>query len=77
MGHFSLAPKHFAKPLQKGTRIKLVVQAQSQPDNIDSPNPHRILRATGSSGCKGDHDRDIGSYINRNVIFEARNLIVI
>ena len=25
---------HFAKPLQKGTRIKLVVQAQSQPDNI-------------------------------------------
>ena len=27
---------HFAKPLQKGTRIKLVVQAQSQPDNIAS-----------------------------------------
>ena len=25
---------HFAKPLQTGTRIKLVVQAQSQPDNI-------------------------------------------
>jgi hypothetical protein len=25
---------HFAKPLQKGTRIKLVIQAQSQPDNI-------------------------------------------
>ena len=25
---------HFAKPLQIGTRIKLVVQAQSQPDNI-------------------------------------------
>jgi hypothetical protein len=25
---------HFAKLLQKGTRIKLVVQAQSQPDNI-------------------------------------------
>ena len=25
---------HFANPLQKGTRIKLVVQAQSQPDNI-------------------------------------------
>jgi len=25
---------HFAKPLQKGTRIKLVVQAQSQPDYI-------------------------------------------
>ena len=25
---------HFAKPLQAGTRIKLVVQAQSQPDNI-------------------------------------------
>ena len=25
---------HFAKPLQKGTRIKLVAQAQSQPDNI-------------------------------------------
>jgi len=24
----------FAKPLQVGTRIKLVVQAQSQPDNI-------------------------------------------
>lgn len=24
----------FAQPLQKGTRIKLVVQAQSQPDNI-------------------------------------------
>jgi hypothetical protein len=27
---------HFAKPLQTGTRIKLVVQAQSQPDNIAS-----------------------------------------
>jgi chorismate mutase len=27
---------HFAKSLQKGTRIKLVVQAQSQPDNIAS-----------------------------------------
>jgi hypothetical protein len=25
---------HFAKPLQKGTRIKLVVRAKSQPDNI-------------------------------------------
>ena len=25
---------HFAKPLQTGTRTKLVVQAQSQPDNI-------------------------------------------
>ena len=25
---------HFAKSLQKGTRIKQVVQAQSQPDNI-------------------------------------------
>ena len=25
---------HFAKPLQTGTRIKLVIQAQSQPDNI-------------------------------------------
>ena len=25
---------HFAKPLQKGTRIKHVVQAHSQPDNI-------------------------------------------
>jgi hypothetical protein len=25
---------HFAKSLQKGTRIKLIVQAQSQPDNI-------------------------------------------
>jgi hypothetical protein len=25
---------HFAKPLRRGTRIKLVVQAQSQPDNI-------------------------------------------
>jgi len=25
---------HFARPLQTGTRIKLVVQAQSQPDNI-------------------------------------------
>ncbi|MHB1840933.1 MAG: single-stranded DNA-binding protein [Acidobacteriaceae bacterium] len=24
----------FAKPLQRGTRIKLVAQAQSQPDNI-------------------------------------------
>ena len=23
-----------AKPLQKGTRVKLVIQAQSQPDNI-------------------------------------------
>jgi len=27
---------HFAKPLQKGTRIKLVIQSQSQPDNIGS-----------------------------------------
>ena len=27
---------HFAESLQKGTRIKLVVQAQSQPDNIAS-----------------------------------------
>ena len=27
---------HFAKSLQKGTRIKLAVQAQSQPDNIAS-----------------------------------------
>ena len=25
---------HFAKLLQEGTRIKLVIQAQSQPDNI-------------------------------------------
>ena len=27
---------HFAKPLQTGTRIKLVIQAQSQPDNIST-----------------------------------------
>ena len=27
---------HFAKQFQTGTRIKLVVQAQSQPDNIAS-----------------------------------------
>ena len=27
---------HFAKPLQRGTRIKLVTQAQSQPGNIAS-----------------------------------------
>ena len=27
---------HFAKQLQAGTRIKLVVQAKSQPDNIAS-----------------------------------------
>jgi hypothetical protein len=27
---------YFAKPFQTGTRIKLVVQAQSQPDNIAS-----------------------------------------
>jgi hypothetical protein len=27
---------HFAKSLQKGTRLKLVVKAQSQPDNIAS-----------------------------------------
>ena len=27
---------HFAEQLQTGTRIKLVVQAQSQPDNIAS-----------------------------------------
>ena len=26
----------FAKPLQKGTRVKLAIQAQSQPDNIAS-----------------------------------------
>ena len=45
---------HFAKPLQTGTRIKLVVQAQSQPDNAATlPTPHRNLRATGSSGCTG------------------------
>ena len=25
---------HFAQPLLKGTRVKLVIQAQSQPDNI-------------------------------------------
>ena len=25
---------HFAKPLQRGTRVKLVIRAQSQPDNI-------------------------------------------
>ena len=25
---------HFAQPLQRGTRVKLVIQAQSQPDNI-------------------------------------------
>ena len=30
---------HFAKPLQIGTRIKLVVQAHSQSDNIAIP-PH-------------------------------------
>ena len=44
---------HFVKPLQKGTRIKLVVQAQSQPDNIATLPPHRNLRATGPSGCTG------------------------
>jgi hypothetical protein len=27
---------YFAKPLQKGTRVKLAIQAQSQPDNIAS-----------------------------------------
>ena len=27
---------HFAKPLHTGTRIKLVVQAQSQPENIST-----------------------------------------
>ena len=26
----------FAKPLQKGTRVKLVIRAQSQPENIAS-----------------------------------------
>jgi hypothetical protein len=25
---------HFAKPLQRGTHVKMVIQAQSQPDNI-------------------------------------------
>ncbi len=25
---------HFARPPQKGTRVKLVIRAQSQPDNI-------------------------------------------
>src|SRR5450432_1072964 len=29
---------HFAKPLQTCTRIKLVVPAQSQPDNIAKPS---------------------------------------
>jgi hypothetical protein len=45
---------HFAKSLQKGTRIKLVVQAQSQPrQHRQHPTPHRNLRATGSSGRTG------------------------
>ena len=26
----------FAKPLQKGTRVKLAIQAESQPDNVAS-----------------------------------------
>jgi hypothetical protein len=52
---------HFAKPLQIGTRIKLVIQAQSQPDNIaPPPTPHSNLRATGSSGRAEDHDRGTG-----------------
>jgi hypothetical protein len=25
---------HFAKPLQRGTHVKMVIQAQAQPDNI-------------------------------------------
>jgi single-stranded DNA-binding protein len=29
---------HFAKSLLKGTRIKIIIQAQSQPDNI-APTP--------------------------------------
>ena len=41
------------------------------------PTAHRTFRGTGSSDRAGDHDRDIVSYINRNVIFETRNLIVI
>ena len=49
---------HFAKPLQKGTRIKLVVQAQSQPDNMPlshcSPQPScdRFVRLHGVSQRK-------------------------
>ena len=34
---------HFAKPLQTGARIKLVVQAQFQPDNIATSH---LLTAT-------------------------------
>ncbi len=33
---------HFAKPLQKGTRVKLVIQAQSQPDNITATFVRRV-----------------------------------
>jgi hypothetical protein len=47
---------HFAKPLQTGTRIKIVVQAQSQPDNIATlplltatfVRPVRRLRGVGT-----------------------------
>jgi hypothetical protein len=42
---------HFAKPLQKGTRIKLVVQAQPSSTTSHPPTPHCNLRATGPSGC--------------------------
>lgn len=39
----------FAKPLQKGTRVKLAIQAQSGQHRLD-PTPHSNLRAAGSSG---------------------------
>jgi hypothetical protein len=47
---------HFAKSLQKGTRIKLVVQAQSQPDNIASIP---LLTATFVGG-RGSGAPDMG-----------------
>ncbi len=49
---------HFAKPLQKGTRIKLVVQATVPArQHRQHPASHSNLRAAGSSGrIKGVED---------------------
>jgi hypothetical protein len=53
---------HFAKPLQTGTRIKLVVQAQSQPDNIASIP---LLTATFVRPvrpvARGRHEKNFGA----------------
>jgi hypothetical protein len=66
---------HFAKPLQKGTRIKLVVQAQSQPDNIATlplltatfVRPvHPVARGKSSLVCNM-RSEEVGHYLPRRI----------